>query len=75
LFIGGNARNHPRWSPDCREVAIEFDIDFELEEDGRWIAEIESLPGVLAYGSTQEEARLKARELVRQVVLERATRE
>ena len=28
---------------------MEFEITFEREEDGRWIAEIESLPGVLAY--------------------------
>jgi predicted RNase H-like HicB family nuclease len=35
----------------------EFEVDFELEEDGRWIAAIEPLPGVLAYGSTREEAR------------------
>ena len=28
---------------------MEFEITFDREEDGRWIAEIESLPGVLAY--------------------------
>jgi predicted RNase H-like HicB family nuclease len=27
---------------------MEFDIVFDREEDGRWIAEIEALPGVLA---------------------------
>jgi hypothetical protein len=32
-------------------------IDFEREEDGRWIAEIEALPGVMAYGATRAEAR------------------
>ena len=31
-------------------------IDFEREEDGRWIAEIEALPGVMAYGTSREEA-------------------
>jgi len=32
---------------------MEFEIVFDREEDGRWIAEIESLPGVLACGATQ----------------------
>lgn len=29
-----------------------FAIEFEREEDGRWIAEIASLPGVMVYGAT-----------------------
>jgi len=35
---------------------MELVIDFELEEDGRWIAKAIDLPGVLVYGSTQDEA-------------------
>jgi predicted RNase H-like HicB family nuclease len=37
-------------------------IEIDREEDGRWIAEIIDLPGVLAYGETREEAieRVKA---------------
>lgn len=35
-------------------------VEFERESDGRWIAEIPELPGVLAYGRTQKEARRKA---------------
>ena len=38
------------------ERAVNFKIEFEREEDGRWIAEIADLPGVLAYGATREEA-------------------
>lgn len=34
-------------------------IEFEREEDGRWIAEIPALPGVMAYGATRAEARGK----------------
>ena len=34
-----------------------FKIVFDREEDGRWIAEIPQLPGVLAYGKTKQEAR------------------
>jgi len=35
---------------------VNFKIEFEREEDGRWIAEISELPGVMAYGATQGEA-------------------
>ncbi len=51
-----------------------MEIDFELEEDGRWIAEVIGLPGVLAYGATQEKARLKAEALARKVILEKEMR-
>ena len=34
-------------------------IEFDQEEDGRWIAEVPSLPGVLAYGTTRDEAQAK----------------
>ena len=35
---------------------MNFKIEFERENDGRWIAEIPELPGVMAYGATQAEA-------------------
>jgi len=35
---------------------LNFEIEFEQEEDRRWIAEIPELPGVMAYGATQAEA-------------------
>ena len=31
-------------------------IELERETDGRWIAEVVELPGVLAYGATQDDA-------------------
>ena len=31
-------------------------IEIEREEDGRWVAEVPELPGVMGYGSTREEA-------------------
>jgi predicted RNase H-like HicB family nuclease len=37
---------------------LNFKIEFEREEDGRWIAEISELPGVMAYGATHAEAAL-----------------
>jgi predicted RNase H-like HicB family nuclease len=36
-------------------------IEFEKETDGRWIAEIPNLPGVMAYGTTKQEALRKVR--------------
>ena len=36
-----------------------FKIESEREEDGRWIAEVPALPGVISYGATEAEARAK----------------
>lgn len=33
-----------------------FEIELDQEDDGRWIAEIPSIPGALAYGSSRDEA-------------------
>lgn len=46
-------------------------IEFELEEDGRWIAEIASLPGVMAYGASREEARGKVEVLALRTLADR----
>ena len=42
---------------------ITLSVEFEQEEDGRWIAEVTELPGVLAYGDNPEDARAKAQAL------------
>lgn len=31
-------------------------VEFAREEDGRWIADVVDLPGVMAYGATREQA-------------------
>ena len=46
-------------------------IESEREEDGRWIAEVPTLPGVLVYGATQFEARAKAQALALRVIADR----
>jgi len=46
-------------------------IEIEREEDGRWIAEVPSLPGVLAYGATESEARARAQALALRVLADR----
>jgi predicted RNase H-like HicB family nuclease len=43
-----------------RSQDLQFRIETERETDGRWIAEIPDLPGALAYGKTEAEARAKA---------------
>jgi predicted RNase H-like HicB family nuclease len=50
---------------------MEFEIVFDREEDGRWIAEIETLPGVLAYGDTKQEAQSKVEALALRVIADR----
>ncbi|MCX6364343.1 MAG: type II toxin-antitoxin system HicB family antitoxin, partial [Actinobacteria bacterium] len=37
-------------------MSVHFRIEVEQDTDGRWIAEVVELPGVLAYGSTQDDA-------------------
>lgn len=39
---------------------MRFSIETEREDDGRWIAEITDIPGALAYGNTEDEARANA---------------
>ena len=49
---------------------MNFRIEFEQEEDGRWIAEVVDIPSVLAYGKSREEAMLKAQALALRVLAE-----
>ncbi len=50
---------------------MKFTIEHEREEDGRWLAEVPELPGVLAYGATADEAMAKAEVLALRVLAER----
>ena len=50
---------------------ITFNIEVEQEEDGRWLAEVLELPGVLAYGQSQEAAVSQVQALALRVVAER----
>jgi predicted RNase H-like HicB family nuclease len=50
---------------------MKFSIECEREEDGRWLAEVPQLPGVLAYGNTSDEALAKAEVLALRVLAER----
>ena len=52
--------NHKKPPRSVRNQDMRFNIETEREADGRWIAEIVDLPGALAYGRTEAEARAKA---------------
>jgi predicted RNase H-like HicB family nuclease len=43
-------------------------IELELEQDGRWLASVPELPGVMAYGVTEEEAIRKAKAVALQIL-------
>lgn len=50
---------------------LEYRIEIEQENDGRWIAEVIGLPGVIAYGQTKEEAIAAVEALALRVIADR----
>ena len=46
-------------------------IEIEKEQDGRWIAEVPDLPGVMVYGVTRDDAISKAETLALRVIADR----
>ncbi len=50
---------------------IIFKVEIEREEDGRWLAEVVELPGVMAYGHDQNAAVSKVQALALRVIAER----
>jgi predicted RNase H-like HicB family nuclease len=54
---------------------MKYQIDFEQEEDGRWIAEIVDLPGVMAYGSSKIDAESNVEAMALRVIADRIERE
>jgi predicted RNase H-like HicB family nuclease len=56
-------------------MSVDFNVETELETDGRWLAEVVELPGVLAYGATQDEAVAHVQALALRVVADRLERD
>jgi predicted RNase H-like HicB family nuclease len=50
---------------------MKITFETELEDDGRWIAEVPELAGVLAYGKTEQHATGRAEALALCVLAER----
>jgi predicted RNase H-like HicB family nuclease len=55
-------------SVGCYSPIMRFTVEIDREEDGRWIAEVPDLPGVMVYGSTREEAMARAKALALRVL-------
>jgi predicted RNase H-like HicB family nuclease len=52
-------------------IAAMLKIEIEREQDGRWIGEVPELPGVMAYGATEAEVRVKTAALALRVIADR----
>lgn len=50
---------------------MDLTVELEREDDGRWIAEVPELPGVLAYGGTRGEALVAVQALALRVIADR----
>jgi len=50
---------------------MNFTVEFEREEDGRWLAEVLELPGVLAYGQTSDDANVRVQTLTLRTLADR----
>lgn len=50
---------------------MNLSVELDREEDGRWIAEVVALPGVLAYGDTRDQALAAAEALALRVLADR----
>ena len=50
---------------------MKFTVEYEQEEDGRWLAEVKELPGVLTYGKDPDEAASRAHALALSVIADR----
>jgi len=46
-------------------------VELEQESDGRWIAEVPQLPGVLAYGKNAQDAQARAQALALRIIADR----
>lgn len=55
-------------------MSYRFQIEIERETDGRWIAEIRNLPGVMVYGKTKQDAVRLVRALALRVLADRVER-
>ncbi len=50
---------------------MKFTVEYEQDEDGRWLAEVKELPGVLVYGKDPDDAAARAQALALRVVADR----
>ena len=53
------------------DTSQSFSIEYEQETDGRWMAEVTNLPGVMAYGKTKQDAEVEVTALALRVIADR----
>ena len=58
-------------APRAGDRRMQFTIEVEREEDGRWIAEIAEIPGAMTYGTSRGEAIARVEALALRVLAER----
>lgn len=54
-----------------KATAFNLKVDFDRETDGRWIADIPALPGVMVYGKTRKQALTAVQALALRVIADR----
>jgi predicted RNase H-like HicB family nuclease len=64
------------WAARCysrgeASMSVTFEIELDREADGRWIAEVPDLPGVMTYGQTRDEAVARVQALALRVLADR----
>jgi predicted RNase H-like HicB family nuclease len=59
VLVMGDARER-RWAILGQ---MTYRVEFDREDDGRWIAEVPELPGVMVYGESQQDALVKVEAL------------
>ena len=64
-------RGKPKPATLGRTVDWRLQVDIEREEDGRWLAEVVDLPGVMAYGQSPEAASVEAQRIALRILLDR----
>ena len=60
-----------RMKQAAKATAFDLKVEFDRETDGRWIADIPALPGVMVYGRTREQALAAVEALALRVIADR----
>ena len=68
--VAGKKKSTP--PATARKSGLVFTVELDREEDGRWIAEIPQLAGVMVYGESREDALVRVQALAYRVLADRA---
>ena len=60
-----------RMKQAAKATAFDLKVEFDRETDGRWIADIPALPGVMVYGRTRKQALSSVEALALRVIVDR----